>query len=537
LIPVDILNRPFSTELATGFMLPDGFFESSWGRQGLNAYFTNTGAATINEATIFVESTSHPNIRVRANTHHISSLAGQACTLLSWEVDLTGAPPGIHRISFIVQTALNRTRIIKKIFVTRSEYNASTNTFSLQVPEGRLDLLLKKLLGPRDPCCRELISFIDTSFETNRNIIKLIDVFMQNIINNPEYKGCTPYYLIQDFELTLTHTPPFGGQYPDLPFQDPWWKDLFVFLALLAIAVLKLLGGDIRTRPSGSPPGGPLMDGGQINMPTISLNCCSTPVRSEDNGGRSLVAWTIITLLFGPVPLLIAEGDSRDLFRRGEDNTLPVNGEITTKEHIKASISYPEPIASGKPFAVSINWEYTRTTTGRSYNYSVARETKTNNHVLSRYQINAPNVVRAYAREPFIVKAQFFGSEDKMFSGRQLYVQCMLEGTGPLKGQYRHFVMQDNGIDPDQRSGDGVYTGVYYFKGEDHGLWMFYVIAQDVNSATDGMPPEEAAKIIGGVLLTHQLTVSCGEETREMMANTNQESTCQFVTDGHVNVI
>ena len=76
---------------------------------------------------------------------------------------------------------------------------------------------------------------------------------------------------------------------------------------------------------------------------------------------------------------------------------------------------------------------------------------------------------------------------------------------------------------------DGTYTGDFQY--EVHagapvkGLWTYYVIAQDVNHATPDMTPEQAAQIIGGMVVTHQLTIDFNG------------GTCPFVPDGHVNVI
>jgi hypothetical protein len=51
------------------------------------------------------------------------------------------------------------------------------------------------------------------------------------------------------------------------------------------------------------------------------------------------------------------------------------------------------------------------------------------------------------------------------------------------------------------------------------------LIAQDFNTAQPNMDPDEAAQIIGGMVLTHQLTINLGG------------GTCPLVPDGHVNVI
>jgi hypothetical protein len=85
--------------------------------------------------------------------------------------------------------------------------------------------------------------------------------------------------------------------------------------------------------------------------------------------------------------------------------------------------------------------------------------------------------------------------------------------------------MQDDGIYPDDNANDGVFTGMYYFSPQDRGLWKIYVIAQDINTAQPGLSPEQAATIIGGMVLTDQLTISFSG------------GTCSFVPNGEVNVI
>ena len=51
------------------------------------------------------------------------------------------------------------------------------------------------------------------------------------------------------------------------------------------------------------------------------------------------------------------------------------------------------------------------------------------------------------------------------------------------------------------------------------------MIAQDVNDATPDMTPDQAAQIIGGMVLTHQLSI------------TFEGGTCPLVPDGHVHVV
>jgi hypothetical protein len=94
-------------------------------------------------------------------------------------------------------------------------------------------------------------------------------------------------------------------------------------------------------------------------------------------------------------------------------------------------------------------------------------------------------------------------------------------------GEYRKFTLQDDGFSPDKDPNDGIYTGIYYFRQEEQarGLWRYFVIAQDINHAQPGMSPEEAAQIIGGMVLTHQLVITFDQDA------------CPYVPDGYVNVI
>ncbi|MGZ5442625.1 MAG: choice-of-anchor X domain-containing protein [Thermoanaerobaculia bacterium] len=185
---------------------------------------------------------------------------------------------------------------------------------------------------------------------------------------------------------------------------------------------------------------------------------------------------------------------------------------------------YVDPVALGRPFKIGTKWEYTRITDGNSYTHEV-EETNENIHVLSEYDIKAADVVRVYKREPWIVRAQFRAANGETIRGGELFVQCFLIGPD---GRFRSFVLQDDGMQPDDKPNDGIYTGVYQFALEKNpvGLWRYFVIAQDVNNADPNLKPEEAAQIIGGFVVTHQLTIDF-----------DPTSDCPFVPDGHVNVI
>ena len=186
------------------------------------------------------------------------------------------------------------------------------------------------------------------------------------------------------------------------------------------------------------------------------------------------------------------------------------------------AFDYPEPVALGKPFSASLKWTYERVTTGSTYSFS-ANDKNQNIHVLSSYSITAPEVVHRYKKEPFLIKAKFFDKDKKLLKGGQLLVQCFLIGPN---GEGVKLLMQDDGNHPDEIPSDGIYTGIHYFENEENpqGLWTYYVIAQDINHAQPDMTPEEAAQIIGGMVVTHQLVITFDEDE------------CPLIPDGNVQV-
>ncbi len=509
---ITVPNRPFATDIITGLALPDGIFVSTLGKQRINAQFKNVGSAQIASASIYVESVSHPGIVVTPRTYTVSNFEAGATRTLSWEADFSGAPAGVHYVSFIEEDATGRNRTIKKIFVTSIAFDPTTTTFTATTPEGAITVGLLDLVGPKGACCPtpkkpDLVR----AQSGERNLIEQVARYFTD--HRPDFPFCMPGYLLHDLEVAITPTPPFDGQYSDLPFQDPWWK-----VVLCVLAVILLVAAAIAEAEGGS--GTITVGGGSTETGSPVGDCCG--VRAG-GGGSSYVAAGLVAAA-AAAATAAALSDARDPIRRGQDNTPPAPGEVTTAEHLKATLTYIEPVALGRPFKVQADWTYTRVTTGNSYTYSVS-ETNVNEHVLSHYEIEAPDVARLYLREPWVVKARFFDENEKMLSGGDLFVQCFLVGPN---GQFETIMMQDDGIPPDEKPNDGTYTGYFLFdvlENAARGLWQYFVIAQDVNTAQPGLPPEEAAQIIGGLVRTHQLTIDFSG------------GTCPFVADGYVHVI
>ncbi|SDX31986.1 hypothetical protein SAMN05444487_11419 [Marininema mesophilum] len=523
-----IPNRPFASEPITGLMTPDGIFEVSLGKQIINIHLINSGIA-VNQVQVYIESISDPGIVITAHTHDIAYADSEVSHLFSWEADFSAAAPGKHMVSFIVVTASGHQRIIKKIFVTKMNFNPSNLSFSVTTPEAVFDVAFKEMIGPQDITCSN--KKIDIACYSDRKpLLDVLNVVGElqscdcqsnnllnylckgvRVTNNPHFSLCARQLLIGKIKAQVQPTPAYKGQYGDLPFQDPWWKvvlAIVAFVLLVAAAIAEAVDGSGDLTAGG---------GGTHDLPSNSGGECCTP--AAQNGGDSKIAAGLVAAA-ATVATIAGASDARDPFRKGQDHTAPATGtELTLAETLDLSFSYPEEIVPGKAFKVKADWQYQRDTTEGIYEHKDT-ETNANIHILSSYDINAPNTV--HPDEPFIIKAQFYNANNNLFVGNQLFVQCFFVGPS---GEWRSIVLQDNGLAKDEEANDGTYTGVGYFStDEPMGRWKYLVVAQDVNHATPDMKPEDAAQIVGGMLLTNQLSFTFGG------------GDCPINFDGEVNV-
>lgn len=527
-------TRPFASELITGLMLPDGIFVTMLGKQNINVQIQNAGAAGINNPKLYIESASHPGIAYTPGTRFLPDLPPNAVRVEQWQADFSLCPSGTHLISFIVENDAGvKSRFIKKIFVMDVKFDPATHTFHAETPEGMFSVnfldLIRPVRGckdqpPSDSCCcerprKDSRSADDISHDTDDRqlhglnragfTIKNLTELFEKL--GPDFQFCPPGYLPHVMEMSWTPTPPYPRQYSDLPFQDPWWKVL-----LCILAVLLLVAAAIAEAVDGT--GSVTVGGGSGDTGSPTPDCCG--VRAGGGGTSPIAAGLVAAAAAAATAAGLS--DVRDPIRRGQDATPPGEGELTLKELLRAELTYPEPVALGRPFAVQAKWNYKRVTTSKIYETS-GNDLTHNVHVASSYQVEAPEVVASYIKDgEWIIKARFSDKDGKPFRGSDLLVQCFL--TGP-NGQSRKLLLQDDGSLPDDKPTDGIYTGRLHFSQSSSGLWRYFVIAQDVNHATPDMEPETAAQIIGGMVLTHQLVVTFDTDD------------CPFVPDGHVMVV
>lgn len=517
MIALNIVNRPFATENISGLMTPDGIFVTTLGPQGLNAQLLNQGSTPSTDAKVYLESVDDPTIIVTPATYSVPGLPPNSTKVFTWQADFSNATPGKHLVSFMVVQGGQSHRIIARIFVVSVGFDQTTKTFTAKVPEGQMTVQFIDLIGSTAPCdcnCPPVGSTAEGSnFDWDRHIVMTKVAKTFSVTPTGKFNPCLQGFLPHNVVINVMPSPPYTGQYGDLPFQDPWWKVVFCIVALILAAAAAIVsglnGGDLTI--------GPTSDGDSDG----EKKCCG--FQFTGGGGKSALAAGLAAAAATCVSIAAAS-DIRDPFRRGEDNTSPPAGALTTAENLRLTITYLETIQMGRPFAIGAKWTYTRETTAGALTYSVD-ETQNNVHVIDKYDITAPDVVRSYQREAFIVKAKFTRPGGIIYRGAEIFVQCFLIGPA---GQMMKFMLEDNGAGGrlgDTAANDGIYIGGWQFTAHDKGLWTYLVIAQDVNAATPDMAPETAAQIIGGMVLTHQLSI------------TFEGGTCPLVPDGHVNVV
>jgi len=393
------------------------------------------------------------------------------------------AAVGSPRVSLIVEADGHEfRRFLKKIFVTRVDYDNTTKTYGVVMPQGTMRINIHKaIMGPRGGRCQE--------------------------------KGDAFIVLPQDVNYDWVPAGPYLGERGPFPYEDPWWK-----IALAILAAL-LLAGSLLYDYFGDG----TLDGCMVSVSCTfdetvpSVSCC-TDVTTSAVDPDDLIAQGLYSSV-GMAAMAALASDGPDLHYRGQAATVPPAAELTLGERVHLVVEYVDPPSLGRPFSISGKWEYTRTTTGGTYTHSDSDERK-NIHWLDSYEVDAP-AVHDRLSGPLVVKAKFTAPGGTLLSGNQLYVTGVLVNT---TGIVHRFELQDHGLGPDASAGDGVFTGQVYLrpgsanrlathvaKFDPPGTWYLFVFAQDVNTVLAGAGPYEAAHTIGGFVVTDQLQLGFDE--------------------------
>ena len=501
-ITASILYRPYSTNISTGFMTPDGFFLTIFGTQNINIETQNDGNQTLDGLSMYIEGVGDPNVTTPLTTSTPTN--SQVLASASWKsifsADFTNATPGETIVSFIIQqtsgSSTQSIRIVKKIFVLGIKFDPSSKTFTMTIPQGSLTFNIKTIIVPaetncscgpsgggRKRCCCCGGSSGGTTSGTTSTIYPV---------------------LIQNGSATWTPSPSYGGAHGPLPFNDPFWKILFAAIALILAAI----GSYFAAQAGGSGSTGP---GGTAEETNPSVHCC-TGVQAEAETDSETAA-----ALFGAAAAMATIAmcsDEADLFWRGQTATPPASGLLTVSETVKFSADFPNSLIPGKAFTGDITWDYTRTLNDGSTLTHSATDPYENIHLLKAYDVYIDGTHNASAhythqrRTPLLIGAQFTKPDGTLFTGSQLYTFAVLwSDTGAKKA----VELRDDGYTLAGDSGPpnaGNYVGEVSMIEAPTGNWYVFVFAQDVNTVLDGTDPFTAAQTIGGMLLTSQLVLN-----------------------------
>ena len=490
---MDILKRPFSVEPITNVMLPDGIFDLALTRQKLTCYYTNTGAAPLNDVTLYLEGVSDTGIVPEARTYSFPVIPPGASVRVEWVCDFTHASIGKKNVSFIAQAAgQEMRRTLKQIFVSKTSLDTTTGTFTCEVPEGSIRVKFHQVIGPSDKdwnsgggqgCCG----------------------CKCGCGGDHGSRGGLGPWLPTRVTLEVTPSTPYTGQFGDIPFQDPWWKVLGWIVAAIA-AIVAIVAAALGHGTAG------FGVSGTFDESDPSVSCCRPdPGATADTTGADTVAGVASTIAAAGVAVGLA--DLEDPWQRGREATPPGPGEITLSETVKVEFTYPPVIQAGTPYVVHVKWNYTRVTNVRSYTLDVEEDVG-NSHLVEKKVVTAPPVISHF--EPaFRITANFFQKGSKLYTGDALYVFALVLSPGRVG-----FIvpLNDDGLLVDAHPNDGTYTGQLSLPAafrllrsqgsEVAGDWHVFVYAQDLNTATARMPPLEAATHLGGFVVASATELS-----------------------------
>jgi len=259
------------------------------------------------------------------------------------------------------------------------------------------------------------------------------------------------------FVMTMVPSSPFSGTYSPLPFSpSEWWK-------WVAGAGAVVLGGILAGATCG----------------------LAVPVYAGILAGGGTVAGAIT-----------AGRDDSDQFRRGEENTIPLPGELTVSEVVTTNVNYlSEPIV-GTPYSAEVSWNFTRYTTNNTYTYSVS-EVVTNEHYTTSRSI-ATNQATYIVGDELVTTAEILDGNGTPLSGRDLFVFAGIDFNKDVDPEVK-VSLRDDGLGHDLQALDGVHTGSYNIQpGDPVGTWDIYIFAQDVNRAGENEAPLITVQEIGG---------------------------------------
>jgi chitodextrinase len=511
-LAASIPYRPYSSDIASGFMLPDGIFIAKLGLQSINVETHNDGPFQ-RGISMYIEGFSDPNIVVSFTEVSPSngSLRQDEFFKAVFTADFTKAATGETLVSFILQQQQGsksvKVRLIKKIFVLGIEFDGNKKNFNTTLPQGIFTTHVKTGIIASKDCKCDDPGPISTCCPCCRTG------------GGGKMGQVTTTALAKQAWMQLNPSPPYPGEHGPLPFNDPWWK---VVLAIIGAALIG--AGAIDGLSSGSEVN--VSVGGVFDESSKTATCCNQVQASAPSSNAKRANWLLRA--GGAILTIAIASDDADFFDRGQAATVPKDGELTVAEYAEYDFDMTESPSPGRPYKGEVSWSYKRALdSGRVLEYKTKNGFE-NIHVLDSYAIDVDSthhddgLYTHDQRKTLYISAKFKrlsepapkalptgefpeppSHSSAYLSGAELYVFAVL--LSDRSGREIMQEMRDDGRFNDEKPNTGEYVTALEMLGYETGNWYLYVYAQDTNTTLEGTEPRTAARKIGGMLVTTQL--------------------------------
>jgi hypothetical protein len=487
-----LANRPFAVEYFTDVMMPDGIFDTALYLQRITAFMRNTSGRDLVDVTIWLEAVADPGIVPQAFTHTFATIRAGAAVRVSWVADFRNGSPGKPLVSIMAQEAGHvPARSLRHIFVSRTTYDEPTRTFTVEVPEGSLKVWDLKAYGSKSDAWKPRC---DPDDKDRRD------------------DGLGPW-LPASFQSAWTPNPAYTGTHGDLPFEDPWWK----VLGWIVFAVASIVGVILAATSGGTAYVGVKGKFDETGTVDPAIDCCEPDykgVAKETGLDKGKITGAAVASVIATVGLAVGLADDADPWWRGQEATSPAAGVLTTAERVAVTLTYLDPPNAGKPYRVRADWRYERITSAGNSAHAVD-EVRENTHVSDGVTVTAKSPINGFS-EPLRVRARFLRKGGKPYRGIALYAFALV--VSPDATLAVVVPLTDDGMAPDAKPEDGVYSGAIHLEtiypvlrkrnAPFEGRWKVLVFAQDVNLADPGDPPEIQAQTIGGYVIASPITIT-----------------------------
>ncbi|GIG85603.1 hypothetical protein [Plantactinospora endophytica] len=481
--PMLVQTRPFAIEPLTSTMLPDGIFDNALYKLRIACHYTNTSGGDLTNVTLYLESVGDPGIVVTGQTYTFGRIPAGASVLVSWAADFQLASPGKPLVSFVARAdGYSSARSIRQIFVSQTRYDQNTDTYSVTIPEGRLELSKPTVIPPAKGGWWPGDKPGDDK-------------------ERPPWTGP---YVPTGATMVWVPNPAYPGTHGELPFDDPWWKILgwivFAIASLVGIIAAAIGGGTFNVGVKGK---------FEETDPGLGVECCK-PAPGDGLKGGVTVAGVAGVIASGA--LVVGLADDADPHWRGQEATPPAPGELTTAERVDARWKLLDEPHAGRAYRTDVEWSYQRITTGATYQHGVS-ERQTNVHVTEEVKVVTPDTVTS--PDLLWVRSTFTRPGGILYKGPELYAFALFRAP---QGLYFLVPLTDDGVGFDARPGDGEYTAglplrnalpeLEKAKQTPYGIWRVFVFAQDVNLVPPGTPAEIAAQTVGGFMVASAIQIT-----------------------------